>query len=652
MYLSDLSQAHPVSAQSRPVRLNYLLRDSNQSLVGGRVPVETNVERTKLAVKAGFSGVEIWGGTQLEVPVRFKGEHPFEQGLKPLSEAAQGVDRMMLMRGQAGNGRRIFSDEAIKLEMEVMTRDDQITLIRAFDATNNLQNLETVLSTKKELQAQGRNVRVQVAMSYAPSQQARDDKLGKTYRDPQFYVELADTYRAAGADEICFKDMAGIMRPEDAEYMVRAIKAKHPDVPLTLHMHATGGQAQATMLSAIKAGIDSLDVAVDGMSDWVGQPSVQDILWLMEHSDDPEIKNRMPEMDGQALAELTDLELETRARHAPYELAYDAGIQKAIVKAGLPGGMATTLLNNIKELYQNKADEKTIKKALEGTLAEIPRVTVDLGHLEKVTPTSDIVAKQALLNWFYNEQGENPQRFGRKPYKVFGPGFSDYVLGKNGYSQNPPRESVIAMVEERTRQKRYEGRPADRVDPQEVQAVRQTLSDAGLNSHNDEDVLTALMAGDDLVGPAFLSAYRGNQEMSGVKTYKPPLEKPALFWKNASLGVMAEDLVQKTQKLQMIHDGASFVGVKDTVKEKYIEGLEQDIKAIACEMAGSLEKLRNNLTHAFEGAQLAHEVEAYVKQRTCALGIRGHYAPNLSLKGKSVTMATSDLTGEISLEQA
>lgn len=642
-----------------PLRLNFLLRDANQSLIAGRERTDRNLQKTDMAVKAGFSGIEIWGGTQLEAPARFKGEHPFNQGLKPLSEAAQNIDRMMLMRGQAGNGRRIYSDEAIKLEMDVITRDDQITTIRAFDATNNFDNLQTVFETKKDLQAQGRNVKLQAAMAYALSEKAEGDPEGWTYRDPQFFVDLADRYIAAGADEICFKDMAGVMKPEDAAFMVKTIKARHPDVPLTLHMHASSGQAQATLLAAIKAGIDTVDVGVDGMSDWVGHVSAQDLLWLMKNSDDPEILARLPQMDEQVLEQLAEHNYESRMLHRAFELSYDPEIQQAIVQAGLPGGMATTLLNNVSELYRGQADRQELKTAMLESLKLIPGITADLGHLEKVTPTSDIVGKQAVYNWFYGQKGA-------APYSVLGPGFADYVLGYNGYSQNKPKEQIISMIEQKTGKPRYDGRAADRMDPNEVENTHTKLEELGLET-SDENVLVALMSGDDGAGYNFLLHQAGKQPLKKYEpeaapgpapyyAFKLPIEKEGFLSPQQEtniLGMLPERLVQRALKLQMIEDGASFAGIDPELKQHYVDELKADIEADLKAVPGKLKEAGYTdlqiLTRMFNDAN-GNNINQYIHQRAEQMGLRKGYLPivgeNLSYRPSETPKPGSALTAE------
>ena len=624
----------------KPVRVNFLLRDSDQSLQGGRERIERKVEKMRLAQATGVDDTEIWGGTQVEVPARFKAEHPFKEGLKPLSEASQNVRRTMLLRSQSGNGRRIFSDEAIRLEMDVITRDDQITVIRAFDATNNMDNMHTVFEQAKALQAEGRNFKLQAAMSYSLSEPAEGDPEDWTYRTPDFYVRLADEYIAAGADEICFKDMAGTMKPEDATYMVRAIKARHPDVELTLHMHASSGQSLATLAAAIKAGVDTVDVGADGMCDWVGHTSLQDLLWYMENSDDPELKARMPEIDRNALEQLSEHNYESRDHHRNFELPFDIEVQQAIVKAKLPGGMATTLLNNISQLYQGKASKDEIKTAFLESLKEIPHVARDLGHLELVTPTSDIVGKQAVYNWFYGEKGQDR-------YAVFGPGFADYVLGKQGYSQNKPKEDIIQMVETRQNEQRYEGRPADRVDPNEVQNVRNKLAELSLDPNDDVDVLTALMSGDDGCGYAFLMHYYGG-DMSKVKTYtpeEPPKPSPYLSstapTRSGYLGMkeevdalgatFAERLIQKAQKYQMIVQGASFVGINDEVKAVYLdklhESIQQDLEEVSVKLKAAGFKDAQILTRVFEAVNGVASLPGHIKDRAKTLGVSDAFLP-------------------------
>lgn len=644
------------------VKVNYLLRDEDQSLIAGRERIERKVAKAKLANEAGFSNVEIWGGTQVEVPARFKGEHPYKEGLTPLSKATPDVGRMMLFRSQSANGRAIYSDQVVSLAMDVMTRNERITVIRAFDANNNLHKMQTVFEQKKKLQSEGRPFTLQMAMAYSQSERQAGDPEEWRYRDVDFYVDLADHFVEHGADEICIKDMAGLIEPNDAYDLIQRVKINYPNMPVTLHMHASGGQAQQALLMAIKAGVDGVDVSVEGMSDWVGHVSAQDLLWLMENSDDPDITDRIPVLDHQKLDEIKQQNLETRLLNSHFELPYDPEIQDAVIEAGLPGGMATTFINSLKDLYDMDTNAKRqalkskggdpstiqsvsrdeLKRATIAALKKVPEVTRDLGYLEKVTPTSDITAKQAAYNWYYGEKGA-------ADYQVFGPGFAEYVLGYQGQSQNAPRKEILEMVEKRLQKERLRDMPFLKPSNIEISAAKERLVKNGVHNPDDEDILTAILSGSDGIGFSFIRSYYDSARETGVEYYTP--ENPPIFPSFASsprpevfgpkeemdaVGLLfLEEMIQMAQKIQMIHDGAAFSGVDARLKKAYIGQKIQKVNEMLQEVEGKLSKAGFSkmqiLARVFSpAAGLKDTIQAYIQKRSAELGVRSDFLPIIS----------------------
>ncbi len=558
-----------VKKEVKPLHIQDLtLRDADQTLNAGRWRLEDKLKIASVINAAGFPRAEVWGGTQVEIPARFKGEDPWAN-LDSIRAAMPDTQLSMLLRSQAGNARRILADDTIKLHISLCAKHG-IDVMRIFDATNNLDNLrQSVEATREE------GIIPQVVMSYAISPN----------RDNDFYIELAHKYVEMGAQEVGMKDMAGLMSPEDARYLMHYLQELN--VPLVYHGHSTSGMTQATLLSLIKGGIDHIDTAAAGMSDWIGHVSTQDILFLMGKSDDPEIRARIPKnIDQEYLNEITETIWSIRPKYQQFELPYSLELQKALVKAKMPGGMATTFADALAP--EAKSRGLNLNNTIIDALGFVPQVDEDFNYVPKVTPTSDILCKQAAFNWVAKKNGQ-------EAYQFLVPPAQQYLLGEMGYSNELPKEEFIALAEAKSGRKRYSGRAADRVSP-EIGPARALLGENELDALCDEDVVITIMLKDGMeeLGIDFIKnrdAGTPEQARNYEPSPKPPsyltYAKEAFGDKNGVpfkgdkelIGAIGPNLIEAitrvTVKRQMIMEGASFVGIDESIKQDYLNSCDK-----------------------------------------------------------------------------
>lgn len=360
---------------NKPVKITEtILRDAHQSLIATRMTTDEILPAVEMLDKVGYHSLEAWGGATFDSCLRFLNEDPWER-LRKIKDKAKNTPLQMLFRGQNILGYRHYADDVVEYFVQKSVANG-INIIRIFDALNDVRNLQTAINaTKKE------GGHVQAAISYTIS----------PVHNIEFFVKLAKEYENCGADSICIKDMAGLLIPYEAEKLVKELK-KAVKIPIQLHTHYTSGVASMTYLKAIEAGVDVVDCALSPLALGTSQPATEPLVKTLEGSPfDTGI-------DIDKLTEIADYFKPLREKYLDSGLMNTKvlGVDINTLKYQVPGGMLSNLVSQLK---QQNAEDK-----FEEVLKEIPRVREDLGWLPLVTPTSQIVGTQAVLNVLMGER--------------------------------------------------------------------------------------------------------------------------------------------------------------------------------------------------------------------------------------------------------
>ncbi len=353
-------------SDKKPLGITELvLRDAHQSLLATRMRIDDMLPIAGKLDQVGFWSIESWGGATFDACIRYLGEDPWER-IRRLKAAMPNTPQQMLFRGQNILGYRHYADDLVEKFVERCAVNG-VDVFRIFDALNDLRNLETAI---KATLAVGKHA--QGTMSYTVSEVHTVD----------LYVDMGRRIEDMGAHSICIKDMAGLLRPYVAFELVSRLK-EAVDIPIHMQCHATTGLSTATCVKAAEAGIDNIDTAVSSMSMTYGHSPTESLVAILEGTD------RDTGLDLILIEEIAAYFREVRKKYAKFEGALK-GVDSRILVAQVPGGMLTNLENQLRE--QNASDK------LDEVLEEIPRVRKDLGMLPLVTPTSQIVGTQAVIN--------------------------------------------------------------------------------------------------------------------------------------------------------------------------------------------------------------------------------------------------------------
>ena len=351
-----------------------ICRDAHQSLIATRMTTEEMLPALPLMDKVGYHSLEVWGGATFDACLRFLNEDPWER-LRKIRKAAPKTKLQMLFRGQNVLGYRHYADDVVEYFVQKSIANG-IDIIRIFDALNDVRNLQTAINaTKKE------KGHVQAAISYTISPVHNND----------FFVKLAKEYESCGADSICIKDMAGLLTPFNAFELVKKLK-KAVKIPIQLHTHYTSGVASMTYLKAIEAGVDIVDTALSPMALGTSQPPTEPLVATLQGTEyDTGI-------DLNLLTEIAEYFKPLREKYLASGLMSTKvlGVDINTLKYQVPGGMLSNLVSQLKQ--QGKEDK------LDEVLKEVPEVRKDLGYPPLVTPTSQIVGTQAVLNVLMGER--------------------------------------------------------------------------------------------------------------------------------------------------------------------------------------------------------------------------------------------------------
>ncbi len=350
---------------------DVVLRDAHQSLFATRMRLDDMLPIAEKLDQVGFWSLETWGGATFDSCIRYLGEDPWHR-IRELKKAMPNTPMQMLFRGQNILGYRHYGDDVVRKFVE-RAAVNGIDVFRVFDAMNDPRNLETAIKAVKENQkhAQG-------TLSYTVSPVHTVD----------LYVEFAKQLEGMGADSVCIKDMAGLLTPYVAEELVTKLKSTLA-IPVHMQCHATTGLSTATALKAVEAGIDNVDTAISSMSMTYGHSPTESVVAMLAGTE------RDTGLDINLLEEIAGYFREVRKKYAKFEGAL-RGVDSRILVAQVPGGMLTNMESQLRD--QGAADK------IDDVLAEIPKVREDLGFIPLVTPTSQIVGTQAVMNVMFGER--------------------------------------------------------------------------------------------------------------------------------------------------------------------------------------------------------------------------------------------------------
>ena len=426
-----------------------VLRDAHQSLLATRMRLDDMLPIAKKIDDAGYWSIESWGGATFDSCIRYLGEDPWER-IRALKKAMPNTPQQMLLRGQNLLGYRHYADDVVEKFVE-RAHKNGVDVFRIFDAMNDVRNLETAIKAAVKVGAHA-----QGTISYTVSPVHTLD----------MWLTLAKQLEELGCHSICIKDMAGLLKPYDAEKLIKGLK-ETVSIPIAMQCHATTGLSTATYQKAIDAGIDMLDTAVSSMSMTYGHSATETIAAIVEGTE------RDTGLDLNHLEEIASYFRDVRKKYAAFEGSLK-GVDGRILLAQVPGGMLTNMENQLKE--QGAADK------LNEVLLEIPRVREDLGFIPLVTPTSQIVGTQAVLNVLTGER-----------YKTITKETAGVLKGEYGSTPAPMNKELQERVLDGS--EAITCRPADVIKP-ELETLEAELSklaqEQGLTLADEQidDVLT------------------------------------------------------------------------------------------------------------------------------------------------------------------
>lgn len=432
-------------SNNNPVKIvETVLRDGHQSLAATRMRITDILPILEQLDDTGYYALEAWGGATFDACLRFLNEDPWER-LRILKKHLPKTPIQMLLRGQNVLGYNHYADDVVT-EFVKRSVDNGVSIIRIFDALNDTRNLECAMRAAKEA---GAHVQGCIVYTISPYHQDSD------------FVKLGQELVEMGADSICIKDMAGLLRPYAAEKLVRSLKTEI-NIPIDLHTHFTSGMGDMTYLKAIEAGVDIIDTAISPFAVSTSQPCTESMVATLEGT----------ERDtGLALPKLHDIAdyFKTVKTNLAKDFNLNTNIQidPKVLTFQIPGGMLSNLLNQMKEM--GVADKYP------QLLEEMPRVRAELGYPPLVTPTSQIVGSMSVLN----------VALGR--YKMIPREVKNLVLGKYGRTPAPIDPEIKKLIIGNAQQ--IDHRPADDIQPQ-LEKLRQQLANEGYPKASMEDILS------------------------------------------------------------------------------------------------------------------------------------------------------------------
>lgn len=426
---------------------NTVLRDGHQSMAATRMTTAQMLPAAPILDGMGFNGLETWGGATIDACLRFLNENPFDR-LRALKKAAPKTPQLMLLRGQNIVQYTSFPDDIVEAFVRCMC-ENGMDVIRIFDALNDVRNLQTAIKAVKKY---GRHARGEMCYTISP------------VHTVESFVNMGVELEKMGCDSLAIKDMSGILQPQIAHRMIQELKRK-VGLPIALHTHDTAGLGAAAYLAAIDAGVDCVEVSIAPFANGTSQPDTQRMLALLEGHP------RCPKFDTEKLARLRGYFEGIYRELSKFTSPANERVDSDILIFQVPGGMLSNFRNQLKE--QGMADRFV------EVVREIPVVRQALGWIPLVTPTSQIVGTQAMMN----------VKFGR--WKIICQPAQEIALGKYGRTPGAIDPGLLAQVEKLTGQKAINQRPADLLSPG-LEKYRKQCADKGLPTTDEIAVLFAM----------------------------------------------------------------------------------------------------------------------------------------------------------------
>lgn len=434
---------------AKPVKITEtVLRDAHQSLIATRMTTDEILPIVEKMDKIGYHSLEAWGGATFDSCLRFLNEDPWER-LRKIKDKAKNTPLQMLFRGQNILGYRHYADDIVEYFVQKSIANG-IDILRIFDALNDVRNLECAIKACKKEKGH-----VQATVCYTTSEFHTNEK----------FVKMAKQLEDMGADSICIKDMAGLLLPYTTYDLVKAMK-ETVKIPIQLHTHYTSGEASMVYLKAIEAGVDVVDCAMSPMAMGTSQPPTEPLVAALQGT--PYDTG----YDLDKLIEISDYFKPLREKYIASDLMNPKvmGVDVSTLKYQVPGGMLSNLVSQLKQQGREDAYEEVLK--------EVPRVRADLGYPPLVTPSSQIVGTQAVLNVLMGER-----------YKMVSKETKGLVKGE--YGKCPAEISPEIIKKTIGDEKRITCRPADLLKP-ELETLKKECAQW---IEQDEDVLSYALFG-------------------------------------------------------------------------------------------------------------------------------------------------------------
>lgn len=432
----------------KPVTFNNtVLRDGHQSLAATRMSTAQMLPAAPILDEMGFTGLETWGGATIDSCLRYLGENPFDR-LRALKKAAPKTPQIMLLRGQNIVQYASFPDDVVRAFVRCDAEAGQ-DVFRIFDALNDTRNLKTAIDTVIEC---GKHARGEICYTISP------------VHTVEAFVAMGIELEKMGCHSIGIKDMSGILTPKIAYDMVKGLKAS-TSLPVTLHTHDTAGLGAACYMAAIEAGVDTVETSITPFANGTSQPDTLRMLTMLEGHP------RCPDYDRDKLAELAEYFKGVYKELSKFTSPANERVDSDILTFQVPGGM----LSN----FRNQLAEQGMSDKFDEVVREIPVVREALGWIPLVTPTSQIVGTQAMMNI----------KFGR--WKMICQPAQDIALGKYGKAPGPIHPEILEKVEKQTGKKPISERPADLLEPG-LEGFRKQCAEKGLPTNDETAVLFAM----------------------------------------------------------------------------------------------------------------------------------------------------------------
>ncbi|MCL6622674.1 MAG: pyruvate carboxylase subunit B [Syntrophobacterales bacterium] len=432
-------------AGKNPIKFtDTTFRDGHQSLLATRMRTEDIIPFMERMDEMGYFALEVWGGATFDTAHRFLGDDPWDR-IRLIKRILKKTPTMMLLRGQNLVGYRNYADD-LTYRFVRYAAEQGVDIFRVFDALNDMRNWETSVKALMDAKKEGLMAHFQAAVCYSLTQR----RMGGPIFNLEYYVDFAKRAEAMGADSFCLKDMAGMCSPYDAYQIIKALK-ETIKIPVEFHTHYTSGSGSMSYLKAIEAGVDIVDTCLSPFALRTAQPAIEPLIVAVEGTD------RETDMDLAKLIEIGyDLEKVAVKYRDLLDTSKMAQIDTGVLLHQIPGGMYSNLVNQLKEL--NALDR------IHEVMAELPNTRRELGYPPLVTPTSQIVGIQAVLNVLF---GRYQQVTAETKGLVYG------LYGKTPAPVDPEVQKIVLKGYERG-ETPTDKRPGDILEPEWEKAVEET----------------------------------------------------------------------------------------------------------------------------------------------------------------------------------